>query len=70
MLIKTGGITLNKTEAGDGMFGADIELESLTDSEDGDHEDKDEVVAKISKQKKTFKIVTGEDSDSIFEEHL
>ena len=52
------------------MFGADIELESLTDSDDGDHEDKDEVVAKFPKQKKTFKIVTGEDSDSIFEEHV
>jgi hypothetical protein len=37
VLTKTGGV-LSKTEAGDGMFGADMELDSLTDS---DHSDKD-----------------------------
>ena len=66
---KTGGV-LSKTEAGDGMFGADIELDSLTDSDDRDHSDKEEANPKVAKQKTKFKIVTGEDSDSIFEEHL
>lgn len=62
--------TLAKTEAGDGMFGADIELDSLTDSEGkGDNLD-DEKDFAMPKQTTKFKIVTGEDSDSMFEEHL
>jgi len=43
VLTKTNGVTLNKTEAGDGMFGSDIELESLTESDDRDQEEKNEV---------------------------
>ena len=30
--------TIAKTEAGEGMFGADIELDSLTDSDDHDED--------------------------------
>ena len=64
--------TLAKTEAGDGMFGADIELDSLTDSDErGDRDiDLDKGLLAMPKQATKFKIVTGEDSDSIFEEHL
>ncbi len=66
---KTLAGSIAKTEAGDGMFGADIELESLTDSDSDspDHEKK----RKAPKQGATkFEIVAGEDSDSIFEERL
>ena len=71
-----------KTEAGDGMFGADLDMDSLTDSEDEDDDDDDDddqedekadVAGDKSKKPKTdaeFKIVAGEDSDSIFEERL
>lgn len=66
---KTLAGSIAKTEAGDGMFGADIELESLTDSDSDspDHEKK----RKAPKQGAAkFEIVAGEDSDSIFEERL
>ena len=40
---KTAGVsTFARTEAGDGMFGADIELDSLTDSDDHDEDDDDD----------------------------
>ena len=80
------GATIAKTETGDGMFGADIELQSLTDSDEGygneldDYDDseadsdtpEDRRKAKIGakKNKTKFKIVSGEESDSIFEERL
>ena len=68
------------------MFGADIELQSLTDSDEGygnelddyddseadsdtpEHRRKAKIGAKKNKTK--FKIVSGEESDSIFEERL
>ena len=50
------------------MFGADIELDSLTDSESDSEADLDK--DKVPKQSTKFKIVAGEDSDSIFEERL
>ena len=66
-----------KTEAGDGMFGADLDMDSLTDSDDEDDDDDDDKVNVARDKKETkqktdavFKIVTGEDSDSIFEERL
>jgi len=61
--------TIARTEAGDGMFGADIELESLTDSAD-ENEELPREKKKVLKQTAEFKIVTGDDSDSIFEERL
>ena len=74
-LTKSGGVTtgkIAKTEAGDGMFGADVDLESLTDSEEEDDDDvaQDVGASDILKQSAKFKIVAGEDSDSIFEERL
>ena len=65
--------TIAKTEAGEGMFGADIELDSLTDSasDDGDFDPMDGAAkVKPTKQGAKFQIVAGEDSDSIFEERL
>ena len=70
------------TEAGDGMFGADVDLQSVTDSDEDDHKrpsppkkdstkvKSDVAQADFVKQTEKFKIVTGEDSDSMFEEHL
>ena len=60
--------TIAKTEAGDGMFGADIELDSITDSESDSAADIDK--DQFPKQQTKFKIVSGEDSDSMFEERL
>ena len=56
------------------MFGADVDLESLTDSDDDYDSEKDakedvETATEDLKQAK-FKIVSGEDSDSMFEERL
>jgi len=79
-----------KTEAGEGMFGADLDMDSLTDSDGDDEDDYDdgsESDEKLKRKKKDkeerddsaiqkdeksqqFKIVAGEDSDSIFEERL
>ena len=72
-----------KTEAGEGMFGADLDMDSLTDSDDEHNDDelsdldielkkkkKDEGVEGKAEKNQQFKIVAGEDSDSIFEERL
>lgn len=60
--------TIVKTEAGEGIFGADMELDSVTDSEsDSAHELEKN---KLAKQSAKFQIVAGEDSDSMFEERL
>ena len=78
--MKAGG-TIAKTEAGDGMFGKDIELDSLTDSEEHFDEDMDKEFDDVnlerdfkvkgdSKPEPKFKIVSGEDSDSMFEERM
>lgn len=56
------------------MFGADVDLESLTDSDDEYDTEKDakedEVTATEDLKQAKFKIVSGEDSDSMFEERL
>ena len=67
---------VKQTEAGEGMFAANIKIDGDDSSEDFDQEkglEKDgNAVFELGAEEETakFKIVAGEDSDSIFEDHL